>query len=115
MAHVVLRTDHTGTLSVLSVDGHNLAAHVTAMQLDVDKDGGAAVWVKVPADTLDVDAHALLSAEADRLAADKIRAIDPEWLREQVARRTRTVASDPFGLALDVIADALADDEDDES
>jgi len=64
-------------------------------------------WVQVVVDTTFTPADDVTAPAALRTVADFVRAIDPQALREAVGARTRSVASDIYAIALDVVADML--------
>jgi len=64
-------------------------------------------WVTVTIDTAFTPAEDVLAPQAAQAAADAVRNIDPQAIREEVTKRTRTMGSDQFALTLEVVAEML--------
>lgn len=64
-------------------------------------------WVQVTVDTTFTPAGDVTAPEALRTAADFVRAIDPLAIREGIDARLTSYATDPYRVALDIIADML--------
>lgn len=64
-------------------------------------------WVQVVVESSFTSADEVTAPEALRAAADTIRTIDPQAIREAVEPLLTSLASDPYRAARDVIADMV--------
>lgn len=63
-------------------------------------------WVRIETEFLPADG-AEPSPTSAAQAAEFVRNLDPQAIREQVANRTTPRAADPFALTLAIVADLL--------
>ena len=64
-------------------------------------------WVQVVVDTTFTPADHRIGPHASLAAADFVRGIDPLAIREAIDARLDTFATDPYAVALEVIAELL--------
>lgn len=64
-------------------------------------------WVQVVVDTSFTPASETMAPRASLAAADFVRGLDPLAIREAIDARLETMATDPYRVARDIIADML--------
>ena len=64
-------------------------------------------WVQIVVDTSFTPASETMAPRASLAAADFVRGLDPLAIREAIDARLDTFATDPYAVALEVIAELL--------